>query len=212
VYCTFTVRAQGAGLLNGFGFQLPSVDQSFVSAVTGLGDQSGYSIRANGTELGNAMATFILFNDSHKFMECWNTVKSEIPCPWKTFSVRIKFKYGSVTLTQLSIQDWNPFLVRAGSRGLEIHLPNYKPTDLADPSLFGTGNDDTKPSSGKYYKSSSNLPWAIDIYGTFDYPIETADISKAYLHFGNWAESKGASYPDWWSNKSQDYRESTLIY
>jgi len=209
---TFVVRAQGAGLANGFGFQLPNVNQTSISSVTGVGDQSGYSINTNGTENGNSKATFIIFDDTHKFMTSWNTVKGQIPCPWKTFNIHIKFVASSVTLQQLNIQTWNPFMIKGGVRGQEIHLPDYKPTDLVDISLFGTGNDDTKPGINRYYKSTTNLPWAIDIYGKFYYPTETSDISNAYLHFGNWAESNGQLYQDWWLNTGSGYRNENLIY
>jgi len=209
---TFTVRAQGAGLANGFGFQLPNITPSTILSVTGTGDQSGYIINSNGTENGQSKAVIILFDDTHKFMSEWNTIKNGPTCPWKTFNVRIKFVANAVTLQNLSIQTWNPFMVKGGVRGQEIHLPDYKPTDLVDVTLFGTGNDDTQPGINKYYKSTSNLPWAIDIYGKFNYPTETSDISKAYLHFGEWAESGGQSYQDWWLNTGNDYRNNNLIY
>jgi LruC domain-containing protein len=102
--------------------------------------------------------------------------------------------------------------VKNSVRGQEIHLPNYLPTDLADPTLFGTGDDDTTPGLNKYYKSKNNLPWAIDVYGKFNYPTETSDVSKAYLHFGAWAESNGSTYQDWWLNTNSGYRDTNLIY
>jgi len=213
IYVTFVVRAQGAGLLNGFGFQLPTVNPNSILSVIGVGEQVGYSIGSNGTENNQSKAVFIIFDDTHKFMSSWNTVKGEIPSPWKTFNIHIKFSQtNSVTLQQLNIQEWNPFLVKNSVRGQEIHLPDYKPTDLADITLFGTGNDDTQPGINKYYKSITNLPWAIDIYGKFYYPTETSDISGAYLHFGNWAESNGQLYQDWWLNTGSGYRNENLIY
>ena len=212
IYVTFIVRAQGAGLLNGFGFQFPNINPSSITNVTGVGDQSGYSINSNGTESGQSKATFIIFDDTHKFMSSWNTIKGETPCPWKTFNIRIKFVTNAVTLQDLSIQTWNPFMIKNSVRGQEIHLPNYKPTDLADISLFGTFDDDTNPGIFKYYKSKTNLPWAIDIYGKFDYPSERSDISGAYLHFGEWAESSGVLYQDWWLNTNSGYRNNNLIY
>jgi len=212
VYVTFIVRAQGAGLSNGFGFQFPNVEPSLILSVNGVGDQSGYIINSNGTESGQSKATFIIFDNTHKFMSSWNTIKGQIPCPWKTFNVYIKFVNNSVSLQNLSIQSWNPFIVKNGIRGQEIHLPDYKPTDLVDISLFGTNDDDTRLEMNKYYKSKRNHPWALDIYGKFEYPIENSDVSKAYLHFGEWAESSGTVYQDWWLNTSSGYRNQSLIY
>jgi LruC domain-containing protein len=212
VYVTLIVRAQGAGLLNGFGFQLP-INPNSIESVYGVGDQSGYSIGSNGTENNQTKAVFIIFDDSHKFMSSWNTIKGEVPCPQRKFNIQIKFSNtNNVTLSQLDIQNWNPFLVKNSVRGQEIHLPNYLPTDLADPTLFGTGDDDTTPGLNKYYKSKNNLPWAIDVYGKFNYPTETSDVSKAYLHFGAWAESNGSTYQDWWLNTNSGYRDTNLIY
>lgn len=211
VYATFIVRAQGASLTNGFGFQFPNTIPSSIESVTGIGNQSGYTINTNGTEDSQSKATFIIFNNSHEFMTSWNTINGKETSPWKRFNVRIKFVSNTETLENLDIQNWNPFLVRDGDRGLEIHLPDYLPTDLADPALFGTNDDDTQIGV-KYYKSATNLPWALDIYGTFEYPIETNDISNVYLHFQDWVLSNGTLYQDWWSNTSSGYRNESLIY
>ena len=211
VYATFIVKAQGAGLPNGFGFQFPNVDPTSIESVTGMGNQNGYTINSNGTENGQSKATFILFNDSHQYLQFWNTIEDGPTSPWKTFDVHIKFVSDTETLSDLNIQSWNPFMVRDGQRGLEIHLPDYLPTDLVNTSLFGTYDDDTQIGV-KYYKSPTNLPWALDIYGTFDYPIEKNDISNVYLHFQDWVLSNGTLYQDWWSNTSSGYRNESLIY
>lgn len=217
IYNTMIVRAQGAGMENGFGYQFPTVNQSSILDVTGVGDQYGYDIRTNGTENGNSKAVIILFNKSHNVITKWNTVKNDPPSPFKTFNVYIKFSNngvpasgGWVSLSTLDISKWNPFLVSNGERGREVHLPNYLPTDLVNTSLFGTVNDDTNPSIGKYYKSNTNLPWALDITGHFDYPSEKSDIFQAYIHFVDWVLSNGLNYQDWWSNPN--YRNDDMIY
>lgn len=212
VYATFIVRADGAGLYNGFGFQFP-IQPSNIVSVNGCGSQNGYIMASNGTELGNTThATFIIFDDQYKFMSQWNTIKGGPTCPPFKFNIHIKFVANSTTLQHLLIQTWNPFIVKGGVRGQEVHLPDYTPTQLVDPSLFGTGNDDTQPNIGKYYKSTNNLPWALDIVGKFNYPTENSDISNAYLHFQEWVLSGGVNYKDWWSNKSSGYRNNDLIY
>jgi len=211
IYCTFIVRASGAGLQNGFGFQLP-IDATDIINVNGVGDQDGYNISSNGTEIGNTMSTFIIYDDQHKFMSEWNTIKNGGICPQKTFNIHIQITPQTVSLQDLSIQDWNPFIVVGGIRGHEIHLSDYEPTTLMDLSIFGTGNDDSQPLQGKYYKSSTNLPWSLDIYGTFNYPSEKSDISDSYLHFQDWVLSGGVSFTDWWLNTSNGYRNNDLIY
>jgi len=220
IFNTMILRANGASMENGFGYQLPGVNPGSVIAVSGAGDQTGYTISPNGTETGNPLnATIIVFDRSHRYMPTWNTVLGDPPVDYIRFNIRIQFMNngvpgpgGAVSISALNISGWNPFMVVNGQRGREVHLPDHPPTDLADQSLFRTSDDDTRPENGKYYKSPNNLPWALDIFGKFDYPVEKQDISGAYLHFGEWVLSSGSSYQDWWSNTGSGYRNSSVIY
>jgi LruC domain-containing protein len=96
-------------------------------------------------------------------------------------------------------------------RGVEIHMPDRVPTSLADASYFGSGDDDSKPGNGRYYKTKNNLPWAINIPVRFDYTWELVPVINGHLLFGTWAESSGASYPGWYLNQA-GYRDATQIY
>jgi LruC domain-containing protein len=96
-------------------------------------------------------------------------------------------------------------------RSIEIHLADYVPTDLMDFSLFGTSDDRSNPSLGKYYKSSKNLPWGLHIPIVLDHMLEYNDITTGYLHFAEWAQSSGVSYPDWYLNLS-GYRDSSKLW
>ena len=78
-------------------------------------------------------------------------------------------------------------------------------------SVFGTGEDNSDPNNGKYYMTNTNLPWAINIYEKFDYPIEKQEILWVYSKFAEWAMSGGTLFPDWYKNLS-GYRNSSLIY
>ncbi|MDD3665836.1 MAG: DUF4842 domain-containing protein, partial [Bacteroidales bacterium] len=71
--------------------------------------------------------------------------------------------------------------------------------------------DSSVPASGRYYKTASNLPWAINILDVFDYPNEQTEITEAYLKFGQWAESSGQQFYDWYENQS-GYRNQQNIY
>jgi LruC domain-containing protein len=114
-------------------------------------------------------------------------------------------------LAQVGIDQYNPFLIVNLNRDVEVHLPDFPPTSLADQSVFGTGQDNSNPATGRYYKTSGNLPWAINIYESFAYPKEKTEITKAYNHFVEWAESNGILYPDWYQN-NPGYREDSNIY
>jgi LruC domain-containing protein len=75
--------------------------------------------------------------------------------------------------------------------------------------LFGTGDDASQ--SGSWYKTAENLPWAVNIPESWDYPVEKAQITRAYLKFKHWAQSSGASYPDWYRNLP-GYTNQDFIY
>lgn len=92
---------------------------------------------------------------------------------------------------------YNPFINVNRQQGYEVHLPGMPPTVFADQSLFGTGADTTDPSTGRYYKTANNLPWAVNIPISWKYPIERKQITEAYLAFKPWAESGGTRYPNW---------------
>ena len=64
----------------------------------------------------------------------------------------------------------------------------------------------------KYYKTQTNLPWAINISDKFSYLYEKEAINTGYLKFNAWAESGGALYPDWYVNTAVGYRNSSKIY
>jgi LruC domain-containing protein len=98
---------------------------------------------------------------------------------------------------------YNPFIVVNvnGSRGREVHMPNYKPTDLADVRQLGTANDRSAPLLNRYYVSDNEMPFAILIPGNFDYPEESVSITTYYPRFLEWAKSFGVKYPDWYLYK-----------
>ena len=226
IKATFIVYAFGASFYNGFGFELPGVSPDALLSVSGykLKASSIIHLRANGLEAGQPHATVIVFDDAFDLMQHpgtgigVNTDPSAPYVPPDTLVIEMSFMNngvpapgGPVTFTQLNIGNFNPFLIVNQVRGVEIHLPGYPPTALADPSLIGTGEDDGNNGSTRDYRTHTNLPWAINIPDVFEYPIEKQDITGAYNHFAEWAESNGQQYPDWYKNKP-GYRNSSLIY
>lgn len=113
------------------------------------------------------------------------------------------------TTTALCYEDVNPFLIISGERGKEVHLADFPPTDLVNADYFDTQNDDSDPSSGRYYKSENNLPWGLDISYSLDYPSEKNEIIFAYPYFVDWAESGGIVHDDWYL---PEYAEDEYIY
>lgn len=85
-----------------------------------------------------------------------------------------------------------------GDRSVEVHLPDRPPTALADASLFGTKDDDSTPSLGRYYKTENNLPWGLHLLETFSYAVEKVQVTQAYSHFAEWAITGGNNFIDWY--------------
>jgi len=215
---TFVLKATGASLHNGFGFQFPENIDANDLTVTGTRLTENYiTLSSNGTENGQSKPTIIVFDNSYTQLINpgvalgVNTVQSAPYVDPVTIVINIEFTPNAYSFNELNISAFNPFLIVDQTRGIEVHLPNYPPTDLVDPTRFGTLGDDSNPGTGRYYVTGNNLPWAINIYESFDYAIEKTDILEAHLKFGEWATSGGTLYPDWYKDLP-GYRNSSKIY
>jgi len=214
---SFILRAHGAFYHNGFGFEIP-IDNQLVEEVTGdLSMNTGIiDLDQRNMENGQTNAVIMVWDDAYQVLPQQfegvgvNTnpdVGFVVP---DTLNIHVKL-IQAVSLTQSGIPPYNPFIFVNGNRSVEVHLADKSPTDLFDTNLFGTGADNSIPAEGRYFKTSNNLPWAINIIESFDYPVEKADITTAYLKFKEWAESEGNLYPDWWHDQA-GYRNDENIY
>ena len=214
---TFIIKAFGASLENGFGFQLPSIFKSTDLMVSGYSLKENFiHLNDNGTEAGQANSTIIVFDNAYKQMTSpggtgVNTDPTQPYVTPKTLTITINVTPDKYSYTDLDISNFNPFLIVNKVRGVEVHLPDYAPTSLANTSLFGTADDKSDPIAHKYYRNANNLPWALNFYEKFDYPKEKIDIIGVYLHFADWAKSGGKLFPDWYTNQP-GYRNPALIY
>jgi LruC domain-containing protein/uncharacterized repeat protein (TIGR01451 family) len=218
VDATFVIKAIGASLHNGFGFQLSEAIDPDDLTITGNQLTENYiTLNSNGTEAGQSKPTIIVFDDSFKQLQHpgsglgINTTPGAPYVSPVSLEVSIAFEPDKYNNNILDISNFNPFLIVSQTRGIEVHLPYFPPTDLADPNLFGSLHDDSNPSAGRFYLTSANLPWGINIYDNFDYPIEKQEILGAYLKFGDWAESGGLLFADWYKNLP-GYRNEGSIY
>ncbi|MBE9584731.1 LruC domain-containing protein [Mucilaginibacter sp. JRF] len=214
---TYNAVASGASFTNGFGVQLP-VSASAVSSVTGQKRTGNYlTMSSNGTESGQTKAVIIPFDQQGSALKnadnsfFINTIMAKDKGTVTPIVVTVNFT-SPIDQANLLPSAFNPFLISNQRRGYEIHLPGYAPTDKADTKLFGTNDDASKPASGKYYLSTENWPWAISYNTAIPYPIEEANITKAYLHFGEWAASGGLLFNDWYSTLTSGFRNTALIY
>ena len=214
VNAALTVRAIGASLKNAFSLQFNTTPDN-VKAVTGQSlNNAVFALNSNGTEQKQSKAVVPIFDDPFKLLNAnaaiTNTYIGGAYSAPKTMNLKIEF-ITPVSLSDFGTAPYNPFIVVSGIRGKEIHLPASAPTDLADKSKFGTGDDDSNLGAQKYYMSDNNLPWAINIPVQFAYPAEQQDITKAFLLFNKWAESKGSSNADWYMDKP-GYRDTAKLF
>jgi LruC domain-containing protein len=75
--------------------------------------------------------------------------------------------------------------------------------------LFGTF-DDTILSTGKYFQTSNNLSWAIDIYTSIPYMQEQKEIKSGYSKFLQWSQSNGALFNGWYLDTSANRNNDNL--
>ncbi len=208
----FMIRAIGASYKNGFGFQV-DVAAYVLGSVEGQKITSDVvQLWANQSEANQSKAVVIVFSNAYDLMTRPGGyfVNTQLDAPYvepDTIKINLKMRYPP-TLDEM---DYNPFIFVDQNRKKEVHCPDYPYTDLADVSYFGQSHDDSKPGIGRYYKTKNNLPWALDIPYEWKYPIENADITKAYYSFSKWAESGGLEYQDWYLHISGNFEES-LVY
>ncbi|MCB0806365.1 MAG: LruC domain-containing protein [Bacteroidales bacterium] len=212
----FILRAIGAGFHNGFGFSI-GIDPSDVSSVAGQQlNNNLINLNGNGTEANQSDAVIMVFDDAYDVLDFTaggtfiNTVPGDAYSNPQTINMLISFTE-PLDLNYLGTAPYNPFIFVNGDRSVEVHLPGSAPTDLVDVTLFGTGQDESNPATGRYYFSSQDYPWAVNIPVSFQYPEEKVRITDAYLKFGDWASSNGYNYMDWYLENT-GYRNDSKIY
>jgi len=211
------LKAFGASYKNGFGIQLPLSPGQIVS-ITGNDLKESYIVQnANGTEAGQSKATIIVFDNTFKEMPYpggsstgVNTTPGSTYVEPKVLNLTINLT-SPVSLSSIGTPPYNPFLIIDGDRSREVHLINSPPTDLINTSLLGTSSDASNPGYGRYYVTSNNLPFAIDISGPFEYTVEKSDVIKGHLKFFEWGQSGGTQYYDWFK-PIEGYRNNSKIF
>jgi LruC domain-containing protein len=207
----FQVKSSGASFDNGFGVSLNTAPSN-VESVTGcIKVGSVVSLDPKGYESGHTTNTVIIPVDAV------NTLlgRSLINVVHGGYSVQTEVQTVTVHLStpqnSIGTAPFNPFIFVNQDRGKEIHFKDKAPTELANPVYFESMDDASNPSAQQYYRSTTGLPWAIEVPTSFDYPLEKADILETYLHFAQWAQSSGKDFTDWYMEKP-NYRNNANIY
>jgi LruC domain-containing protein len=215
VRASIILRAIGAGYHNGFGWQM-NLAPSEISQVSGCNYAHNYiSLNANGTEAGQSKANIIAFDNAFYVLQpnggsYVNTVVGDPYTTPDTMHITITMN-SPQTIANVGFPPYNPYLIVDKARGVEVHLPSYEPTDLADQTLFGTFDDNTNVAQNRFYRSKTNLPWAMNVPSSFVYPKEKSSILNGHLMFGQWAQSSGFSFMDWYDDKL-GYRDNNHLF
>jgi LruC domain-containing protein len=215
VRSSIVLRAIGAGFHNGFGWEM-NMPSTAVSQVSGCNYQHSYiSLNANGTEANQTKANIIAFDNAFYVLKpnggsYVNTVMGDPFTQPDTMKISITLSTPQ-SVSTVGYPPYNPYLIVDKERGKEIHLPGYAPTQLANSTYFGTGDDNTNVSQNVYYRSKSNLPWAMNVPSNFIYPREKVSILDGHLVFGQWAQSSGFSFMDWYTDKL-GYRDLSKLF
>ena len=196
LFCKFTVSHVGGVYKNGFGFQLP-FNPAQVASVTGYNITSGLvTLDSKGLESGQQKAVVIVFDNADDNIYTELTIHILLQTPLEASVV--------------GAPPFNPFIFTNATRGNEVHLINMPPTSKMNTALFGTGNDRSIPSQGKYYLTQNKLPWALNLLEPFEVPKETKPINQGYTKFNTWAESGGTDFPDWYKD-NPGYRNTDFL-
>lgn len=186
----FTPFHRGGYLSNGFGYQLHNISNSDISSVTIDGpDKSKYM--TGETESGQSHPTILLFDNIAK-----NSVKE--------YTVTINIKQVAENSV---VPPYNPFIFIESdkTRGKEVHLAKYPPTDKADLTLFGTGKDASRPEEDLYYVSIDLMPFALNMpISDFPIPEEGIRIDESYPKFATWVKSNGTEAKDWYKHPRKE--------
>ncbi len=186
----FKINESLAYFKNGFGVEMP-IHQNVIDDVRGYINSGKYiEYNPNGTEAGHTNAVIIPFDNQQLIYD--GKVNYSEP-------VRVIIEFLTPqTISLLNLAPYNPFLISNGKRAYEIHLPNHLPTNKADQNLFGSFQDLTNPSQGKYYIGENNWPWAIHFAEPFNFPAEGQAVDEKFTQFKDWANSGGTLFPDWY--------------
>jgi LruC domain-containing protein len=200
----YKLRATGGDFKNGAAvqFHIPKSNVSNLVATTGVN-----------FEAGQDSAVLVLFTNSRAEHSEWNTIPGKPLSAVKNYAVSFEVQNGE-TIDNFGLGSYNLFIwnnTPGYGRTYETHLRGKKPTKLADPLLFNTGDDNSN--MGVSYVTAGNLPWAIELpIANFSYPKETISMEDTYLKFNAWAASNGNLYADWYSNLSVTYRKAVNIF
>ena len=210
----YLLKASGAKFRNGFGIEFPFLS-SLVKSATGslVTNSQVVTLGANGCETGQTKAVIIPFDDAFTVMNSTtgfiNTYSVNPFVGKDTILMNLSFTR-PLLQSEFGTAPFNPFIIIDRTRGREAHLPGYTPTAKIDTKLYKTGVDNTIPAQNNYFKTNTNLPWAVAFTEQFSYPQEGKTISTVYTKFMPWVQSGGTISANWYNDSLN--MVNSLIY
>ncbi|MCF7918734.1 MAG: LruC domain-containing protein [Candidatus Cloacimonetes bacterium] len=191
----FSLRAAGASYNNGFSVLLPFANSNLT--IVDNSDNISPALIAE-----NDFAILDLFQNTTTITGLefgfFNTA------PQDPYYAPVDFYCAMILTNPVLAEDlefsfpYNPFIKQGGNNAHEIHLLDLAPTLRMNYDLFMTGDDASDPENGSWFVSPLNLPWALNLPESWQYPAEKNSIVEVYYQFADWAESGGVLYPDWY--------------
>jgi len=211
------LKAMGCSFHNGFGIAWPFSPGMVDSASGNLLTRGIIDLAENGLENEQNQAVFMVFDDGFSVLPYEGNmgigVNTNPEAPYvipDTLNISVVLNQ-PLQASEAGLPPYNPFIFVNGDRSREVHLPDMQPTQLGGSSWLNTEDDTSDPLSGRTYRTSNNLPWALNVVTGFDHPVEKCEITHAYAHFASWALSAGSAYNNWYL-EIQGYRNNDLVY
>lgn len=202
---TLRLKARGGVTSNGFAFSINNTNSSNVDSIQSLLDGEIYPIDmeydANSLIVIaiKDIKTILVSEGNYQF---YNTELGDQQ-PYSEMVISI---FLNSPLPQgYDLPPYNPFIFRTHSREQETHLIDYPPTPKHNKNLFNLYDDHSQINENKYYKTINGLPWAIDIPGDWEHPIEHEHLTDAYPSVLDWGKSNGKNSQSWYLNSSPGY-------
>ncbi len=195
----FMIQALGAGLPNGLGLQYLRPNSNGSNGYESIPTQLVLSASNGFTVAGSnfiEMASNVRNLQSSYYT---NVGAGPIALP-DTLNFSVNFDFNAAQ-PALILSDF--FIFRTTDVALEVHLPNRPPSARGISTEFGTKDDDSDATTGKWYLTSSNLPWGLEIVEdniTFKHPKSKIRIDDAYPDFLDWVLSNGTAKKNWAQN------------
>jgi len=201
VLMTGNAVARGAMYANAFAISFPGTDSVNIESATMIIDGNSSTLTPEAGHTGEVVIVLIdnifavLPAGDYQFYNSQDgDDRPQVPLVFKMVFT------DPVDATILGGAPFNPFIYRVSERGKEIHLANKAPSDLADLTLLGTGDDDSNAGTQTYYRTAAGHPWALNVTTSWRHPLEFIDILSAYPQFRGWVESSGVNTPSWYNH------------